>query len=46
MKPERKTIYFTSLFHTLFIEHVYQTYMIIIIETRLVVNPINIIENQ
>lgn len=46
MKPERKTIYFTSLFHTLFIEHVYQTYMIITIETRLVVNPINIIEYQ
>lgn len=46
MKPERKTIYFTSLFHTLFIEHVYQTNMIITIETRLVVNPINIIEYQ
>lgn len=46
MKQERRTKYLTSLFHTLFIEHVYQTYMIIIIETRLVVNPINIIENQ
>lgn len=41
MKQERRTKYFASLFHTLFIEHVYQTYMIIIIETRLVVNPIN-----